>query len=293
MRKNRIDSHRRTLFSRALCLFLAVSLLMPASFPSASAQTPAELPGVPGGFSSSASVTLPSSLGKIEDRFQGGEKTVVLIRDAHAIPGAQRSIYEIITYFQKQYGVPVVAVEGAAAQMDFNIFKSFPDKKILRQTFDEYFESGELPGTVAASILGGADGAYLGIEEWEVYEEGVGLYLSALDREPELLGRLSAAEKNLQERKEKIYSPRLLEIDRTLAGFEENKESLLGVLKVLAAVQRPEAETELAIMLEEAEKDQSGSSGIEAELKDAAKKPKAWTWFFPTNLTPPNKSRKR
>ena len=65
-----------------------------------------------------AKITVPAVMGKIEEVFKGqSDKVVVLVQDAHAIPAAQRNIQRLIEHFQKQYGVNLVALEGANAQL--------------------------------------------------------------------------------------------------------------------------------------------------------------------------------
>ena len=55
-------------------------------------------------------IELPKNLGKIQEYSNvPGAETVILIQDAHAIPDAQRSIQQLIEFFQNQFGVRHVA----------------------------------------------------------------------------------------------------------------------------------------------------------------------------------------
>ena len=83
-------------------------------------------------------VVLPDGIGKIVETYRGaGDKTMVLVQDAHSIPDAQRSIRAVIEFFQKGYGISTVGLEGAASELDPQIFKSFPDKARLEKIFDQ------------------------------------------------------------------------------------------------------------------------------------------------------------
>ncbi|MBU3760045.1 MAG: hypothetical protein FGM27_09000 [Candidatus Omnitrophica bacterium] len=68
------------------------------------------------------SLRLPEELGSIQETYipQGikPQRFVAAIQDAHSIPDAQRNIQRIIDYFQSQYGVDSVAVEGSASELD-------------------------------------------------------------------------------------------------------------------------------------------------------------------------------
>ena len=129
-------------------------------------------------------IELPKNLGKIQEYSNvPGAETVILIQDAHAIPDAQRSIQQLIEFFQNQFGVRHVAVEGAADELDTQIFKSFPDQKLLKETFKGYFEKGELTGSVLAALFGEKEALFHGIEDFNLYEEGLVLFTSAMRKE--------------------------------------------------------------------------------------------------------------
>ena len=239
------------------------------------------------------SIKVPEALGKIQEVFQASsprlqaaeeclkpaacslQPVVILIQDAHAIPEAQRNIQKLIGYFQKEYGIHLVALEGAASQLDPQIFKSFPDKEILKKTFEEYFEKGELSGTSAAAIFNECPAIYQGIEDWNLYEEGLGFYLGAMRAEATLLERLQSAESKLQEEKQRHYSPELLEVDRILRSFRTNHSDLVEVLKGLAKVRKPESGTELNLVVEEIGRDKENQSSIEIEVRKFAKQMKS------------------
>jgi len=219
-----------------------------------------------------AAVAIPSSIGKIQEFWQGTSgDTVVLVQDAHAIPAAQRSIKALIEHFQKTYGLSFVGLEGAASELDPLIFRSFPDREILRKTFDEYFDRGELTGPVAAAVLGNEALEFQGIEDWDTYEQGLALYLAAAKKQPEIAAQLLALGKDLEARKDMIFSPELREIDRLLAAFNNNSKGLLEVLKKLAAVKPPEPGTELAILLEESSRLGREQPSLEMEVKSVSR----------------------
>jgi hypothetical protein len=104
-------------------------------------------------------IRMPSEMGTVQETYKGtGEKTVVLIQDAHAVPDAQRSIQKLIQYFGQEYGINLVALEGASEQLDPTIFRTFPDKERLAKVFEEYWQNGELTGVNAAALALDAQG---------------------------------------------------------------------------------------------------------------------------------------
>ncbi len=255
-----------------------------------------------------STLKVPAEIGKIEEVFQArGQETrdkgqesfrvsrpvppapfVILIQDAHAIPDAQRNIQKLIEHFQKKYAVPLVALEGASSELDPQIFKSFPDKEILQKTLNDYFERGELTGATAASIVSEGRAVYQGIEDWNLYEEGLGFYLKAMEKEPELMEKLHAAGNRLQEEKEKIYSKELLEVDKTLEAFKKNDTDLVTVLKRLKIRGQSPNEGQVGdrqyevvpvsirALLEEIEKEGKDQSAIEREVREIAEEVKKY-----------------
>ena len=252
-----------------LCLAPFNTVSYAASVPAESIDTSAIKPLNP------AELSIPEDMGKIEVSFAGSSgKTVVLIQDAHEIPDAQKNIQRLIDYFQKNYGVNLVALEGANAPLDPRIFKSFPDKETLKKVFKGYQERGELAAGAGAAIFGRDGADYEGVEDWPLYEEGVGLYLQAMKEEPEVLEKLKAWEEKLTEEKEKVYSPELLDLEKTIESFYLNHGTMLETLKQLAEVKPPVEGSELALILKESQA-QASEETLELEVKKSQKKSKS------------------
>jgi len=141
---------------------------------------------------------IPEDFGSVESAYRaGGEKTVILIQDAHAIPDAQRSIQKLIQHFEGRYGIRTVALEGAASVLDTQMFRSFPDQERLAKVFEAYMEAGELAGGPAAAVLSDRDARYYGVEDWGLYEEGIRSFQAAMAAEVAAAERISALKKNL------------------------------------------------------------------------------------------------
>jgi len=221
-------------------------------------------------------IEISSDIGVIADTYQGtSPHTVILLQDAHAIPDAQRNIQKLIHHFQNQYGVNRVAVEGTSARLNPQIFRSFPDKALLQKTFERYFERGELTGTTAAAIFSEGsekDTVFQGVEDWQLYEEGLGLYLQALNKEPEILKSLDSQKTKLRVQKERVYSETLLKVDRALEDFQSNHGHFNQVLELLATVKAPEKGTELTILVEEIKREDQGRASGDVEVRQLASK---------------------
>ncbi len=215
-------------------------------------------------------IRIPEELGKIEEVYRAaGNKTIVILQDAHAIPDAQRSIEQLVEFFQSQYGIQLTGAEGADSELDAQFLKSFPDQKKLRETMNEYFERGELSGVSAAAIFEKFKGVYRGIEDWALYEKGLELYRQAFGKKESMLAQLSAESLKLEAEKSKIYSAKLLEVDSALRQFGRDQLDLIKMLEKFAAVNPPSHESEISILLAESRKHPAQES-IDLEVKKFA-----------------------
>lgn len=217
-------------------------------------------------------ITVPEKLGKIEEVYSGEGAPVILIQDAHAIPDAQKSIFQMLLHFEKKYGVRLIGLEGADGELDTKFFKSFPDKQKLKKVFRRYFNRGELTGGTAASLFSETPAVYRGLESWELYEKGLALYLAASEEAPRLNTALETWKQDLFARKQKSYPAPLLKADEAWQQFRRNQADLLTVLKTLASLKAPASGSELAFLLEEAGKSQASEAAEEAEVRKLAKK---------------------
>ncbi len=227
-------------------------------------------------------IKVPAKWGTVEETFtaSSGNPTVVILQDAHSIPDAQQSLARLIEYFEEHYGIHHVAVEGAASKLDAQIFRSYPDQKKLQEVMKSFEVRGELAGSVAAAIFSHTDAHYFGIEDWDLYEEAIGFYVQAMEKEEELLKQVEGRRRKVEGKKEKTYSKKLLALDKTLGAFQRNETDLVNVMKTLAAIQRPSsaiglrpsASETLKAFLEEIENEGKDQAALEREVMHSAKR---------------------
>lgn len=197
------------------------------------------------------SISLPPTLGDVREIYEGKSQVpVILVQDAHSIADAQKNIQKIIGYFQKNYGVSEIALEGAASELDAQFFKSFPDRDIFKKTLNVYADKGEVAGGVLAALLNPETSVYRGIEDWKLYEEGLALYAAAMQQEPAVAAEVSKLKENLQSRKKESYSPQLLEADALTEGFSRGEKDFGEVLRGLAKIKAPEKGSDLSVLTE-------------------------------------------
>ncbi len=233
-----------------LIAFITTNFQLPESW---AAQQPAAVSGLNLKASLPLEVSriqIPKEMGRIEEFFKGNtSQTVLILQDAHAIPEAQRNLQKLIERFQNQYGVAITGLEGAAEDLDTEVFRSFPDTKRLHELFESFFDKGEMTGGTAAAVFGHEHAVYAGVEDWPLYEQGLELYLGSVKNQVNNGTALTDWNKDLSEREQKVFSPELLKVTEALRNFEQNHADLAVILKALAALRAPDAGSQLEAML--------------------------------------------
>lgn len=217
-------------------------------------------------------IKIDSRMARVQDAFKGSNnQTIILVQDAHAIPDAQKAIQKIIDYFQKQYGLKLVATEGAAGKIDGQIFKSFPDKTILERVFENYRSNGELTGTNAAAIFNTSASDYYGIENWVSYEQGYELYQKAMAQKEEIQAKLKIEKERVELEKKSAYSKDLYDLDQTLNSFNLNHTEFMQALEAVSKIKMPQPSSDLDLILKESQ-NQAGWQEFDSEIKIWANK---------------------
>lgn len=192
---------------------------------------------------------IPENLGTIEDSFQGKTlSAVILVQDAHTIPDAQANTRGLIEFFQKEYGLNQVAVEGAASRMDLSLFRSFPDKEKLAKVFEGYEKSGEVTGAELAAVFSPHESVYEGIEAWDLYEKALTLFLDAMENESAILEKIGKEKDGLRAEKKLDYPKALFEIDQSLEAFADGKTDFISAFQQLLKTGKPSKGTQLEFL---------------------------------------------
>ena len=188
---------RITLATRATAFFVLISftLLNTSYYPSLHAETPQKSFHPNHGISQAdpmtiiGSLKLSEELGTIQDQFipdgDSGQpdQLIIYLRNAHSNYDAETNTRKLIQFFQEQYGLPLVLLEGGEGHLDSLFFKSFPDEALKEKVLNEYVRKGELSGGEIASILGDASNSrYYGIETQKLYDEDKDAFLRASEK---------------------------------------------------------------------------------------------------------------
>lgn len=230
-RKNFLKIYWKKISSFATLIAFIASSSAFAEFPWSEAQDPAAPPSV----IRKECLHVPSELGTIESIHVASEDGpfIVLIRDAHAVIDAQNHIEQLISHFQVNYGINLIALEGGKDKLDPTLFRTFPVKGLVRKILGKYVAQGELSGPQMAAIFNSREGNYRGIEDWDLYVKNYSAYRNAAaerERAASVLARSRAA---LDAKRRSVYGPEHNVLHENALEFLRGETSLLDLTTCL------------------------------------------------------------
>ncbi|MFH1309384.1 MAG: hypothetical protein ABIH85_01745, partial [Candidatus Omnitrophota bacterium] len=178
---------------------------------------------------------IPAKLGEIQDSWAPEDevscrKTIIHIQDAHCNYAAQKKISEIIGYFNNEYGVNIVNLEGGEENYDFSPFTDIADE-VLRQKVSDYFvRQGVVNGAEYFAINNPDKIRLWGVENTELYLKNLTIYRKSLAHKENINKQLQSLSDTLDKLKRRMYSEELLEFDRTYAAYRDAESKLKDYL---------------------------------------------------------------
>jgi hypothetical protein len=181
-------------------------------------------------------ITLPESIGVIKRRFRGKPgKVIVHIQDAHANEEAQLHIAEILNYFQTNYGLHLVNIEGAKGELYTRLLSWFPDKD-ARQTISNYFLSeGRMSGPEYAAVVTTPGLLLYGVEDKELYQKNRQAYLDATAVKEEDAAVLKEWRKILEKLSQVALSDPARELIRQVEAARTHENGIPEYIQYLAS----------------------------------------------------------
>ncbi len=187
-----------------------------------------------------AEFTIPDSLGSIEAQFSANKSDrpfIAVIQDAHAVVDAQNHIQGIIQHLQQTYGIRVIALEGGQGRLDPTLFRTFPDEFLKKKVMTNYLNRAEITGAEMAAVLNPSEGAYYGIEDWDLYETHYLAYLRSVEKQEAVTKNLQSVREQLDRERRKAYSLNFNQFHEKLQAFENESTYLLELLNFLAGLE--------------------------------------------------------
>ncbi len=196
-------------------LFLGTLLLLPQTFLSAETAETLQI----------ENLTVPKTLGKIEDRFQGtSTRWVIQIQDVHAHVTAQENIAAIVDHLNAVYGLQVLGLEGGWSTTRFSESWGLPSSREKQMLARGLLEDAQITGPAYAALFSQSPLQLIGIEDEALYQENRAQYLKHLASRGPALEKTETLEKRLLQEKAALYNAKLKKFDDALMKFQEGKK---------------------------------------------------------------------
>ncbi|MDR3124833.1 MAG: hypothetical protein LBU10_03025, partial [Endomicrobium sp.] len=163
--------------------------------------------------------TLPYSYGKITNaNYTGSDIVVINIQDLHLHPQVQKNIGNIISSFDKSYGVNSVYLEGAYGQLDTSWLIKI--KNSGEKIIDSIFATGMLTGAEYYSAISNRTDLIKGLENKEPYLENLKRFGDILNYQPEILNIITSMYDDIKYLKSLYYNSKQKKAEEIYSEYE-------------------------------------------------------------------------
>ncbi len=167
---------------------------------------------------------MPSYLGQVKHIASCNSRKIIFhIQDAHCNDPAQLKIAEIIDYLAREYDIKLVNLEGGEGEYDLSIFTDIQNRKLRKKVSDYFLKHGEINGAEFFAINTPDRVRLYGIEDAEHYIENLNAYRKTLKLKPGIDKGLKDLSQIIDSLKTKIYSEKLLELDRKYEDYKHRE----------------------------------------------------------------------
>jgi hypothetical protein len=191
-------------------------------------------------------VSIPKGYGTIKEVYQTpkasgkGGRIIFHIQDVHANYEAQKSLANILEYFIKTYGLEVILVEGGITDKDFSYIREWAPLEERKRKADKLMREGTITGETYVDIASDFPLKFQGIEDKELYEKSMDIYLKVEKFRDEALELMSALNRVSEKLKKYIYTSRLKNFDKIKREYRDEKIELADYMKELDSLAKKE-----------------------------------------------------
>jgi hypothetical protein len=183
------------------------------------------------------SFSLPEYLGEVKGLYDAGSDQIVInIQDAHCNYACQQKIAEILEYFNKEYGIDNINLEGGSKNYDLSIFTDIQDEPARKRVADYFVREGLVSGAESFAINNPGKVSLWGIEDGQLYLKNLDVYRKSLQHKDQIEKHLKSLSYILSTLKVKIYSKELLDLDSKSGSYRSGNLELKDYVTYLSHI---------------------------------------------------------
>lgn len=187
-------------------------------------------------------VTIPKELGTVKEVYQSPlaakkrGKMIFHIQDVHVNYEAQKNMANILEYLIQTYGINIILVEGGITDKDFSYIREWAPLDERKLKAEELLKEGVISGETYVDIASDFPLKFQGIEDKELYEENMEIYLKVDAFRQDAFGVTEEFRNVVEKLKKFIYTRRLKEFDKKREAYKSEKLEMVEYLEFLDEV---------------------------------------------------------
>ena len=182
-----------------------------------------------------SSIYIPENIGKVVEAYEApnAKRLVAHIQDLHCNPEAAFNLANILEILVRDYGLNLVCSEGAEGEVDTSSVSGFPDPKTREKVAKLFVNSGELTGEEYLSITKYPKLPIWGIENKDIYFQNIDEFNKIMAFNPDSMVFINKVKDVLSSLKPKVYSKKVLELDKKYTEYEKSETDSSGYMDYL------------------------------------------------------------
>ncbi len=199
-----------------------------------------------GGSLNLSKITVPKEYGLVKESYQSptsnkrGSKTIFHIRDIHANYEGQKNLANLLLYLIENYGLDLILVEGGITDKDFSYIRTWATLEERKKKADGLLREGVITGETYIDIATDLPLKFQGIEDKELYEENMEIYLEVEKFRPDALMIVDQTNSVVEKLKKYIYTRRLKAFDKARNDYTLEKLEMVEYMETLDEIARKE-----------------------------------------------------
>lgn len=180
---------------------------------------------------------VPESVATVEDAWQGGEKLVILVQDAHTNPSAQMNEARLLDHLlkveggrSKVEGKKYVFLEAGAGDESLSFLRPYATLEKRTQAAKSFLMQGRLQGVEYLDLTSDHNIMLYGVEDMPLYFKAVDIYRQVHSKRERFQDYLAKIESTIETLRPKVLNPFLLEFDNEKRKFLKDQTSLSDYL---------------------------------------------------------------
>ena len=183
---------------------------------------------------------IPDGLGEVShivdsSRVATDRRQLILIQDAHANYDAQKNLAAILDRLVTDYGIRLVLVEGGHGDASLSYLRGRGTREGRRRLAEEWLKEGALSGEEYLDIVSDHDLALWGIDDLDLYEQAMSVFLDLEQHRPQLTHQLRALTQIVSQFRAQTLPESLSAFEAKQQAFDEDRLPLTDYLRYLVA----------------------------------------------------------